>query len=122
MFTLKERLDKAEHRIKALKENAELKKQGKAPKHKGLEKGPQLREMEAYRTFLKQMNGTDETRQSVKTNLREMMTSTDIIDMVPKVISGEMIEAAEPELLAANLFTKVQAPGTGVTIVVPIIG
>lgn len=122
MFTLKERLDKAEHRIKALKENAELKKQGKTPKHKGLEKGPQLREMEAYRTFLKQLGGTDETRQTARVNLNEMLTSTDIIDMVPRVISGEMIEAAEPELLAANLFTKVQAPGTGVTIVVPIIG
>lgn len=122
MITLKERLDKAEHRIKALKENQDLQRQGKKPKHEKLTKGPQLREMEAYRTFLKQLQGTDDTHIPVKTTLKEMMTSTDIIDLIPRVISGEMIEAAEPELLFSNLFTHVQAPGTGVTIVVPIIG
>ena len=110
MISLQERLDKAEKRINALRENAEYTKQGKAPKHKGLEKGPQLKEMEAYKTFLTQLAGKDtEKKITARMNLNEMLTSTDLIDnMIPKVISGEMIEAGEPELLASNLFTKVQ--------------
>lgn len=124
MISLQERLNKAEKRINALRENAECVKQGKAPKHQRLEKGPQLREMEAYKTFLTQLAGKDtEKKVTARMNLNEMLTSTDLIDnMIPKVISGEMIEAGEPELLASNLFTKVQAPGNGVTIIVPIIG
>lgn len=122
-INLTERLKKAENRIKALQENAEAKKHGKAPKYAGLEKGPQLKEMQAYKTFLSQLNGTDKSGKSAEISMKEMITSTDIIDnMIPKVISGEMIEAAEPELLASSLFTKVQAPGNGVTIVVPIVG
>ena len=122
-INLTERLKKAENRIKALQENAEAKKHGKAPKYAGLEKGPQLKEMQAYKTFLSQLNGTDKSGKSAEISMKEMITSTDIINnMIPKVISGEMIEAGEPELLASSLFTKVQAPGNGVTIVVPIVG
>ena len=118
---LKERLDKATKRYTALQENETLRKQGKQPKHE-IPGNATLKEMAAYKTFLEQLSGKSESNQSVKMNLKEMLTSTDVIDMVPKVLTGEMIEAQEPELLAASLFTKVQAPGSGVTIIVPMIG
>lgn len=120
-ISLQERLDKATKRYTALQENENLRKQGKQPKH-NIPGNATLKEMAAYKTFLEQLAGKSESKQSVMMNLREMLTSTDVIDMVPKVITGEMIEAQEPELLAANLFTKVQAPGSGVTIIVPMIG
>ncbi len=121
MISLNERLTKAENRIKALKENEAARVAGKPAVHQ-LKGNASLKEMEAYRTFLQQLGGKDTTGKTARVTLNEMLTSTDIIDMIPKVISGEMIEAAEPELLAANLFTKIQAPGNGVTIVVPVVG
>ena len=121
MITLNERLEKADKRIKAMQENAEYQKAGKAPKYK-IKGDASLKEMKAYKTFLEQMAGKSKDTTPVKTNLREMLTSTDVISMVPKVIEGQIIEAEEPELLFANMFTKVQAPGHGVTIIVPMIG
>ena len=121
MISLNERLTKAENRIKALKENEAARVAGKPAVHQ-LKGNASLKEMEAYRTFLQQLGGKDTTGKTARVTLNEMLTSTDIIDMIPKVISGEMIEAAEPELLAANLFTKIQAPGNGVTIIVPVVG
>ena len=121
MITLTERLDKANNRIKALEENLQAENAGKAPKHK-ISGNAGLKEMKAYKTFLEQLVGKSTSDVSAIKNLREMLTSTDVIDMVPRVISGKMIEAAEPEYLAANMFTKVQAPAAGVTVIVPIIG
>lgn len=121
MITLNERLDKADKRIKALQENAAAKEAGKAPKHK-ISGDASLKEMKAYKTFLEQMAGKSTDPTPVMTNLKEMLTSTDVVSMVPKVIEGQIIEAEEPELLFSNLFTHVQAPGHGVTIIVPMIG
>ena len=121
MVTLNERLEKAEKRLKAMKENEALKKQGKAPKY-AIKGNIGMKEREAYKDFLSTLAGKETGKKSAMTSLKEMISSTDVIDMIPRVIEGEMIEAAEPEYLFSNLFTKVQAPSAGVTIVVPIIG
>ena len=118
---LEERLTKADNRIKALEENAAAVAAGQPAVHQ-IAGNANLKEMKAYRQFLKAMNGEAKGVPSVRQNLKEMLTSTDVIDMVPKVITGQMIEAAEPQYLAANFFTQVAAPAAGVTVVVPIVG
>lgn len=125
-LNLKERLEKADKRIKALQENAEAREKNRELPHPKAEKAgkPGLKEMEAYKTFLMQIGKEqDAPSTNAMANLKEMLTSTDLIqNMVPKIIVGKMIEAQEPELLFSNLFTHVNAPGAGVSIIVPIIG
>jgi hypothetical protein len=121
MFTLKEFQDKAQQRLTALQENELAIQAGKPEPHK-VAGNAGLKETKAYNQFLQALGGNPEGVPSMKQNLKEMLTSTDIIDQIPKVITGQMIEAAEPQYLAANFFTKVTAPAGGVSVIVPIIG
>ena len=120
-ISLTERLEKATKRLEAMKENEVLQSQGKQPKH-NLGNRIGMKEMKAYHAFLKSFGGDTENAPKVGNNIKEMFTSTDIIQMVPRVIEGAMIEAAEPEYLFSNLFTRVDAPASGAVIVVPVIG
>jgi hypothetical protein len=121
MFTLKEFQDNAQKRLTALQENDLAVKAGKPEPHKVVGNAG-LKETKAYSQFLQALGGDPTGVPNMKQNLKEMITSTDIIDQIPKVITGQMIEAAEPQYLAANFFTKVQAPAGGVAVIVPIIG
>lgn len=57
-------------------------------------------------------------------SLREGFASTDAIKLVPKIIEGQLREAAEPTYLGANFFKKISLPeGTqGITFMIPTIG
>lgn len=56
--------------------------------------------------------------------VRETLMSTDVLNLVPKVIEGKLREAAEPEYLASKFFKTVQAPdgGTSYAYVIPYVG
>ena len=56
--------------------------------------------------------------------VREAITSTDSMKLIPKVVEGQLREAAEPEYLGTNFFQKVKVDGGGnsVTYVLPVVG
>ena len=120
MVSLKERVERAGKRLSAMQEDYDLQIAGKPPKHNISTKD--LKEMRAYKTFLDSLNGETKNAPTAMVNLKEMITSTDVIQMIPRVIEGQMIEAGEPELFVSSMFTKVQAPSSGVVVVVPIVG
>lgn len=120
-FNLKEYQEKADKLVAGLKQNEKDIKAGKAPSVK-INTKASLKEAKAYKQFLDTVGGHTEGAPSVMSNLKEMLTSTDVIQMVPKIIQGEMIEAAEPEYLATNFFNKIQAPAGGAVVVVPVVG
>ena len=57
-------------------------------------------------------------------NVKEAITSTDSMKLIPKVVEGQLREAAEPEYLGTNFFQKVKVDGGGnsVTYVLPVVG
>lgn len=120
-LNLKEKQAAAGKLIEGLQQNLKDKKAGKQPSVK-IKTNAGLREANAYKTFLNTLGGDTNGAPSVLANMREMISSTDVIQMVPKIIEGEMIEAAEPEYLAVNFFQKVQAPAGGVVVVIPVVG
>lgn len=58
-----------------------------------------------------------------RANIREALTSTDTIKMIPKVIEGQLREAAEPEYLATRFMNTVHVEGGNSTVyVIPVVG
>jgi hypothetical protein len=58
-----------------------------------------------------------------RANIREALTSTDTIKMIPKVIEGQLREAAEPEYLATRFMNTIHVEGGNSTVyVVPVVG
>jgi hypothetical protein len=57
-------------------------------------------------------------------SVSEAITSTDSMKLIPKVVEGQLREAAEPEYLGTNFFQKVKVDGGGnqVTYVIPVVG
>ncbi len=57
-------------------------------------------------------------------SVREAITSTDSMKLIPKIVEGQLREAEEPEYLGTNFFQKVRVDGGGssVTYVVPVVG
>lgn len=123
-MNMQEKLDKANTLVKKLRENAAAESRGTKQPHELGSFNNRLKEAEAYRTFLKNINGDLNCEHpTIHKSLKEMVTSTDVIQMVPKIIQGQMIEAADPEYLAVNFFNKVQVPnGNSLVVLVPIIG
>ena len=56
--------------------------------------------------------------------IKEAITSTDSMKLIPKIVEGQLREAAEPEYLGTNFFQKVKVDegGNSVTYVLPIVG
>ena len=108
-INLKERLDRADKLVAGLKQNAEDRAAGREPSVK-IDANINMKEAQAYRTFLNSLAGNEENAPTIMANLKEMLTSTDTIQMVPHIIEGQMIEAAEPEYLAASMFNTIQVP------------
>ena len=55
--------------------------------------------------------------------VKEGLTSTDMIQLIPKVIEGQLREAAEPEYLATKFMNIVHVDGgSSVTYVIPVVG
>jgi len=58
-----------------------------------------------------------------RTNISEALTSTDAIRMIPKVIEGQLREAAEPEYLGTRFMQHVNVDsGNSTVYVIPIVG
>jgi len=55
-------------------------------------------------------------------SIKETIMTTDVVDLVPRIIESKMIEAEDTQSVISPFFTKVQAGNTNGTIVVPIIG
>lgn len=58
-----------------------------------------------------------------RASLREALTTTDTIKLIPKVIEGQMREAAEPEYLGTNFFSTINVDGgSSAVYVIPVVG
>lgn len=56
-------------------------------------------------------------------SIKEGLMSTDVIQMIPKVIEGQLREAAEPEYLATRFMNIIHVDGgSSITYVIPVIG
>ena len=56
-------------------------------------------------------------------NMKEALYTTDVTQLIPNVITGKLREAAEPQYLGTNFFTKITAQGGSTTVyVIPVIG
>lgn len=58
-----------------------------------------------------------------RVSIQEGLATTDTIALIPKIIEGELREAAEPEYLATNFMKKVQVEGgNSLVYVIPVVG
>ena len=58
-----------------------------------------------------------------RVSIQEGLMSTDIVNMIPKVIEGQLREAAEPEYLATRFMNVIHVDGgSSVTYVIPVVG
>lgn len=58
-----------------------------------------------------------------KTTIREALTTTDAVKLIPKIIEGKLREAAEPEYLGTRFFQKVRVDeGSSAVYVIPVVG
>ena len=59
-----------------------------------------------------------------RTSIKETITSTDVVQLIPKVIEGQLREAAEPEYLATRFMSVVNVEGgnNSTVYVVPVVG
>lgn len=58
-----------------------------------------------------------------RVTVKETLMSTDVVKLIPKVIEGQLRQAAEPEYLASKFFKKVQVPaGNSAVYVIPYVG
>lgn len=58
-----------------------------------------------------------------RTTVAEGLTSTDVIRMIPKVIEGQLREAAEPEYLATRFMSTIHVDGGNTAVyVIPVVG
>nr|DAT20524.1 MAG TPA: major capsid protein [Caudoviricetes sp.] len=55
-------------------------------------------------------------------SIKETIMTTDVVDLIPRIIESKMIEAEDTQSVISPFFTKVQAGNTNGTVVVPIIG
>lgn len=58
-----------------------------------------------------------------RTTIQEGLSSTDVIQLIPKVIEGQLREAAEPEYLATRFMNIIHVDGgASVSYVIPVVG
>ena len=55
-------------------------------------------------------------------SIKETIMTTDVVDLVPRIIETRMIEAEDTQSVISPFFTKIQSDKTSGTVVVPIIG
>lgn len=69
---------------------------------------------------VRNMNGDYSTG---RVSIQEAITTTDTVRLIPKIIEGQMREAAEPEYLGTNFMQRVTVDtGNSVTYVIPVAG
>lgn len=58
-----------------------------------------------------------------RTSIREALTTTDTVKLIPKIIEGKLREAAEPEYLGTRFFSTVNVDGGNTAVyVIPVVG
>lgn len=58
-----------------------------------------------------------------RADMHEALTTTDTMQLIPKVIEGQLREAAEPQYLAANFMQTIQVDGGNSAVyVIPVVG
>ena len=58
-----------------------------------------------------------------RASIKEALTTTDTVKLIPKVIEGKLREAAEPEYLATRFFSTVNVDGgSSAVYVIPVVG
>lgn len=58
-----------------------------------------------------------------RTSINETLATTDVVKLIPKVIEGQLREAAEPAYLAANFFSTIHVEGNNSAVyVIPVVG
>lgn len=79
-----------------------------------------LRSIDITEGALRNMHG-DYSKGRV--SIREALTTTDTVNLIPRIIEGQMREAAEPEYLGTRFFSKINAEGgNSVVYVIPVAG
>ena len=99
----------------ALKEETEL-KEGKRTE------GPSVasKTFDLMERMVLNMNGNYDHGRA---NIREALMSTDTVKLIPKVIEGQLREAAEPEYLATKFMSTIHVDGGNTAVyVIPIVG
>lgn len=89
---------------------------GKAKKDRAISKeGFQLMEKAARNSYGDYSAG--------QMSIREAITTTDTMKLIPKIVEGQLREASEPEYLGTKFFQKVKVTGSNLgTYVVPVVG
>lgn len=114
------RLSETLHNIKTLREEAIRQQQSY---EKGEQDKPPAIKPETFDLMEKMTRNISGDFSKGRTNIRESLMSTDTIKLIPKIIEGELREAAEPEYLAANFMSTVHVDGGNSTVyVIPIVG
>lgn len=101
--------------LKALKEAAMIDEKNK------VETKMSSRNLAMYETAARNLVGDFSTG---KVNVRESLTTTDAIKMIPKIIEGQLREAAEPEYLGTRFLNTVNVEGgaNSAVYVIPVVG
>ena len=82
------------------------------------------KEIDLIETIFRNING-DRTKgiKNVSQSLREAITSTDVMRLIPKIIEGKVRDGAEPVYLASKFFDTIQVDkGSSVSYVIPVVG
>ena len=106
--------------IRKLREEA--KKQAKAYEKGELKQKPSVdpKSFDLMEKMVLNINGNFDKG---RTTVQEGLSSTDVIQLIPKVIEGQLREAAEPEYLATRFMNIVHVDGgSSITYVIPIVG
>ena len=101
--------------IKELKEASDL-----AVKEKGIQP---IATEEGFETMEKMVRNAYGDYSKGSMTIKEAITSTDTIKLIPKVIEGKIREAMEPTYLGTTFFQKVKVDGGASAVyVIPVIG
>lgn len=101
---------------------AEAVKQEKSFKEGKIEQAPKVssKSFDIMEKMVLNMNGD---YSKGRTTVAEGLTSTDVVKLIPKVIEGELREAAEPVYLATKFMSTIHVEGGSANVyVVPVVG
>lgn len=101
---------------------AEAEKQAQAFKEGKIKEKPSV-DVKSFDIMEKMVLNINGNYDKGRTSIQEGLMSTDVIQLIPKVIEGQLREAAEPEYLATRFMNTIHVDGgSSVTYVIPIVG
>lgn len=87
-----------------------------------ISKAPSVK-VESFDMVEKMIRNANQDFSKGRVSIRETLTSTDTVKLIPKVVEGKLREAAEPEYLATRFMRTVQVDqGNSTVYVVPVVG